>query len=170
MIRLRQAELNDLSKWSLSKASGIFLKLFSWLIGSSALPLAVLAANPSSTAPAVLTNVFQVLNLTREQAAQNIPVHLRGVVTYADAAWEIWFIQDATAGIFLYRTKASPVLVPGQQIEVEGVSGLGGFAPIVIPRKITMAGRNRCRRADSSLSTSWPAAPKRVLDGAVYEA
>ena len=104
-------------------------------------PITVCGAVAIPSPPPVLTNAVQVLTLTREQAGQSLPVRLRGVVTYADAEWNVWFIQDGTAGLFILRTNALPVLVAGQQIELEGVSEPGGFAPIVQARQITLAGK-----------------------------
>src|SRR5690606_2986924 len=52
--------------------------------------------------PAELRTAAAVRFLSVEQARQNLPVRLRGVVTFFDAALYSRFIQDETAGIYLF--------------------------------------------------------------------
>src|SRR5580765_4679494 len=52
----------------------------------------------------IYTSVQEIRGLSPEEAANNHPVQLRGVVTYYDREWNILFIQDATAGIFVDPT------------------------------------------------------------------
>ncbi|MBK8478403.1 MAG: sensor histidine kinase [Opitutaceae bacterium] len=92
------------------------------------------AATPG--APAVLTCASQVLGLSEEQAARGLPVRLRGVVV-GDAppvgrAMVLWdtseyiYVQvDGPEGVSFRR---------GDLVEVEGISGAGGFAPLLYLR------------------------------------
>lgn len=75
----------------------------------------------------LLTNVVQVQNLTREEAAKGYPVHFRGVVTFHD--WYASFIQDATGGIYVKNFDAE--IHPGMMAEVDGYSAQGQVLPIV---------------------------------------
>ena len=62
-------------------------------------------------------------------AARGLPVHLRGVVTYADPAWSTGFIQDDTDAAYfeLRQTNARA----GDWIELTGHTSAGQFAPVV---------------------------------------
>jgi signal transduction histidine kinase/CheY-like chemotaxis protein len=90
-----------------------------------------------------LTTARAAHELPVEESRRAYPVSLRGVVTYYDPhlmglgtpadPWRAaFFFCDATGCIFvaLSAMPAAP-LVPGQSIEVTGVSGPGDFAPIV---------------------------------------
>ena len=108
--------------------------------------LAVLArvgqAEPSGQTLPVLTRIEQIRKLTPEQAQQGYPVRLRAVVTfYGGPGWE-FFVHDPTGGIYLndeqkltdFRVQA------GQWVEVEGVTGPGGYAPEVIRPRVRVLG------------------------------
>src|SRR5437879_6960929 len=80
----------------------------------------------------VLTHADQVRQLSPEQAAMGYPVHIRGVVT-DDVPAPDFFVQDSSAGV--YVEGAQPVHFThhfGDLMEVEGVTGPGKFAPVVI--------------------------------------
>jgi hypothetical protein len=106
------------------------------LLGNALLSLTVEAQ------PAVLElrTVVAVRGLTVEQAQQPMRVHLRGVVTFFDENLFSRFIQDDTAGIYLQYSTATPGLVPGQIVEVEGTSSPGEYAPIVVPKSVHVVG------------------------------
>src|SRR5665213_537603 len=79
-----------------------------------------------------LTNAQQVRELDPEAAGKNLPVHMFGVVTYYDTLLFNLFFQDATAGIFvLVAPNISTNIIAGQEVEIEGVSYKGDYAPIV---------------------------------------
>ena len=77
-------------------------------------------AEPFSPGPPVLTTVAQVQALRPAEAAQKLPVRLRGIITYSDPGWALCFIRDSTGGIYLYRQDDLGRLEPGQEVEVEG--------------------------------------------------
>jgi signal transduction histidine kinase len=79
----------------------------------------------------VLTNANAVLSLTGDQAAEGIPVSLTGVVTAAPFGWNgSFFVQDASGGVFADNSNgAQPV--PGDLVQVTGVSIPGGYAPCI---------------------------------------
>src|SRR5258708_1036630 len=78
-----------------------------------------------------LTQVLQIPRLSVEQANQELPVRLVGVVTYFDPVSPNMFIQDATGGIWARWPKNGPKLKTGQRIVLEGVTKQPGFAPSV---------------------------------------
>jgi signal transduction histidine kinase len=78
-----------------------------------------------------LTTAAAVLSLNATQASQRLQVAVTGVVTAAEPDWRgQFFLQDATGGVFVENyNQASPV--PGDVVELTGVSHPGAFAPIV---------------------------------------
>lgn len=76
-----------------------------------------------------------------EQAQQPMRVHLRGVVTFFDESLYKRFIQDDTAGIYLQASTNTPPLIPGQVVDVEGVSSPGEYAPVIVPEKVRVVGQ-----------------------------
>jgi signal transduction histidine kinase len=82
-------------------------------------------------------------SLTIEQARRSLPVRLRGVVTSAiTTSQDRWMsFQDDTRGIFV-RLPAFSSDLPGfgEMWEVEGRSGAGNFAPIVVAERMTRLG------------------------------
>ena len=82
----------------------------------------------------VLTNAAQIRALKPEEAARQLPVHLRGVVLLqgTTAGGASLTIVDETAGIFLeFPPDVSANYSPGDLLEVDGVSDPGKFAPVV---------------------------------------
>jgi len=98
---------------------------------------AQLPAKPLPT----LTHADQVRRLSPEEAARGYPVKIRGVITM-DAPAPDFFIQDATAGIYVEgsRSPAFPHSF-GQYVEVEGITGPGKFAPVIRERKMHVLGK-----------------------------
>jgi len=93
----------------------------------------------AADAPAELHTAAEVRSLTPKQASEHIPLKLKGVITYYNAALVSHFLQDETAGIYLVATNLPP-LTPGQQVEVNGFTGPGEYAPIVIPSSVKVIG------------------------------
>jgi signal transduction histidine kinase len=90
-----------------------------------------------------LTSVAQVQNLPIERARKGLPVRIRGIVTGATkTSTEHWMsFQDDTRGAFVWLdTFANPVPAFGELWEIEGRSGAGNFAPIIVADKITRLG------------------------------
>ena len=87
-----------------------------------------------------LRTADQVRRLTPEQAEKHLEVRIKGVVTFYDANLNSRFIQDETAGIYFQEMNNGPALRPGQLVEIEGQTGAGEYAPIVIPRSIKVLG------------------------------
>jgi signal transduction histidine kinase len=125
-----------------SRASTGGLRMFHvLLIFRALLPVAPLSAQ-SSGPLTCLTNAQEIRELDPETAGKNMPVDLRGIVTYYDAPLFNLFVQDSTAGIFVLVAPdiSSTNLAAGEEIEVEGVSGKGDYAPIVKASAIRVLG------------------------------
>ena len=97
------------------------------------------AAEEAPTVPELRT-AAAVRGLTVEQAQQKRRVQLRGVVTFFDASLYSRFIQDDTAGIYLFDSGLPLALTPGQVVEVEGATSPGEYAPIVVPDLVRPVG------------------------------
>ena len=86
------------------------------------------------TAPLpVLTKTEQVHNLTYSEALRNYPVHLQKVqVLYYNPALGNLFVLGSGHGVYV-DMRGEPVasLEPGTILDVDGVTGPGGYAPVV---------------------------------------
>jgi diguanylate cyclase (GGDEF)-like protein len=104
----------------------------------SALPAVLLLLLPSARAatPAplpVLRTIRQIHTLTAEQAAHAWPVHLaRAQVTYFQPSFGALFLLDATDGIYANPRPADPALQAGDIVAVDGVTGPGDVAPVIM--------------------------------------
>lgn len=87
-----------------------------------------------------LSTAAAVRGLTSKQAPNQLQVRLRGVVTFYDEKLYSRFIQDDTAGIYLQASTNAPALIPGQMVEIEGVSSPGEYAPVVLVNKVQVLG------------------------------
>ncbi len=102
---------------------------------------------------APLTRVADIRELSREAAARNPPVRIRGVVTFCTTRpnWGM-VLQNGKEGIYVDRSLARergwvPVQPPvpdaferGMEIELSGIASAGHFAPILIPQHIEVLG------------------------------
>ncbi|MFZ5494744.1 MAG: ATP-binding protein [Verrucomicrobiota bacterium] len=78
----------------------------------------------------------EVHSLSAEEAAAGRPVKLTGVVTWSHPGAPFFFIADSSGGVQVMRGEAeSMVRSPGRNVEVEGVTAMGGFAPVVVARR-----------------------------------
>jgi PAS domain S-box-containing protein len=115
--------------------AGTIFVLFSRLVLASSQQ--VVAQSPPA---GELSTAAQARSLTPQQAAERLPVRLRGVVTFYDEVLYSRFVQDETAGIYLREMTNLPALRPGQVVEVEGVTSPGEYAPIIVPNSVKVVG------------------------------
>jgi signal transduction histidine kinase/CheY-like chemotaxis protein len=88
-----------------------------------------------------LTRVAEVHSLPEDRARLSYPVHLRAVVTFFAPMGRMLTVQDATDGIYVWVGSAEiPPLRAGQLVEVEGFSGPGDFAAVVMSPRIRVLG------------------------------
>jgi len=90
---------------------------------------------------AVLETIREVRELPSEKARLRHPIHVRGVVTYADKTQNDLFIQDSTAGIYVDYSQLAQQFHSGQFVEITGVSGTGDFASQIEDPKIQILGQ-----------------------------
>jgi signal transduction histidine kinase len=112
----------------------------------------------------LLTHADQVRQLRPDQAALGYPVRVRGVVT-DDVPAPDFFIQDSSAGVYVEGVRAENYAHHlGALIEVEGITGPGHFAPVIIAQKSRVLGKASLPRsriysfdelADGQLDSQW---------------
>ena len=102
---------------------------------SSLTPLSRVARLPS-----VLTQVSEISQLRPEEAAQQLAVRLRGVITYADPEWRNGFLQDRGDAIYVDMDPVQKHVHSGQWVELTGRTSPGGFAPEVLSSEIEVLG------------------------------
>src|ERR1700735_3513175 len=98
-------------------------------------------AQPHAQPLPMLTHGEQISHFSTELAALGYPVRVRGVITM-DAPAPDFFIQDATAGIYV-EGSVSPKYAHllGRLVEVEGVTGPGRFAPVIREQRLRVLGQ-----------------------------
>ncbi len=96
--------------------------------------------------PAPLTDVASVRGLTRDEAARNLPVRVRGIVTLVPSDARGDFTVDDGTGIWVARNQpngpaeaAAPPEV-GDIVEIEGLSHEGHFAPTIAAQEVRIVG------------------------------
>jgi signal transduction histidine kinase len=102
---------------------------------------AISSAQTSSKTATLLTHANQIRRLTAEQASEEYPVKIRGVIT-EDAPAPDFFVLDSTAGIYVEGSR-SPVFEHhlGELVEIEGVTGPGKFAPVIREQTFRVLGK-----------------------------
>jgi len=96
----------------------------------------------SSNSLPLLTEAQQIRELTVGEANRGYPLRLRAVVTYFDAVDSDFFVEDATAGIWVNDVAmASRHFEVGDLLEIEGVSEDPNFAPEVGKPRFRVLGR-----------------------------
>jgi len=76
------------------------------------------AGDPSPAIRGPLTSVAAVRELPTRLAGRGLPVQVRARVTYLDRGWTVLFVQDRSAGIFVYfsqLTHPMPDCGPGRR-------------------------------------------------------
>ena len=99
-------------------------------------------AKPQTNLP-TMTTIQEIRKLSPEQAELRYPVRVEGTITYHDPDWHEFFLQDSTAGIYLDDEDQGDDLQAGQRVLVEGVTGPGGFAPVIIQPHTQVLGAGR---------------------------
>ncbi len=89
----------------------------------------------------VLTTVQEIQNLSPEELSHAYPAQLEGVVTYSDPSVRDTFIQDSTAGIFVFAPNGGKLeLKVGQFVRIRGFVNPGGFAPVLVEPRVEILG------------------------------
>jgi diguanylate cyclase (GGDEF)-like protein len=103
--------------------------------------------SPQTTSPPVIKTARAVHSLPPEQAARELPVLLRAVVTYydpyIDSRHGALFVHDASGGVFV-MVPSRPILhiKPGSLVEISGVSAPGDYAAVVNGSRVQLIGQS----------------------------
>jgi hypothetical protein len=97
----------------------------------------------AETPTKIFTDANSIRALSAAEAARNLPVKIRGVVTFADEALFSRFIQDETAGIYFGEMTNLPPFVAGQLLEIEGVTDAGEYVSVVLPKSVNVVGEGK---------------------------
>ncbi|HEX4165280.1 MAG TPA: response regulator [Bryobacteraceae bacterium] len=109
--------------------------------GHPVLKQAVALNVPSERVHRTLHSVAEVHALSAAEAARNLPVSLSGVITGFNAALRLFFVEDATGGIYGYGSDIWNLpLHPGQLVKLTGTTDPGEFAPTVGHIHLTVLG------------------------------
>ena len=117
--------------------------LFAWVTLACLAPLRC-PAQGSAAHPVPLTHVGAVHRLSEEEAARQVPVRLRGVVTSFSGWRDSFFLQDGTGGIAVDRTERTAIH-EGDVVEVTGISEPGHFAASVESHQVRILSRSQGR-------------------------
>jgi signal transduction histidine kinase len=94
-------------------------------------------------ASSAISSAAEIKALSSDLAKQELPVSIRGVlVTAYIPKYSGAVVQDSTRGVFVVLNdlqEAEP-LQRGEFCQIEGVTGPGAFAPVVVARRITRLG------------------------------
>jgi diguanylate cyclase (GGDEF)-like protein len=114
------------------------------------LPLGLLFASLAASAGPerggglpVLTHARDIRNLSPDEAKRSYPVHLRAVVTFVDTGPGEMFVQDETAGVFVFEhdSVSNAVLHAGQVVDLTGITTPLGFTPSITQAHLSVLGR-----------------------------
>jgi signal transduction histidine kinase len=109
-----------------------------------------------------LSPLAEIHAMSRKEAATARPFKVRGIVTYAGANGSGSFvIEDDQAGVYVSVPEdvgCSFQLSPGLRVEVAGVTGPGGYAPVLVAASVEILG-------EGPLPTAQPVTVSQLLTG-----
>lgn len=103
--------------------------------------MVILGVTPRLFAATTLTHAAQVHGLSPHVARSNLPVRIEGVVThYHRELGDGLTLQDETDGVYVSLRGHKPEVRVGDRVIVEGVSGSGDYAPVVLFDRLEILG------------------------------
>lgn len=92
-----------------------------------------------------LTTTHEAHSIPAAEALKGYPIHIRGMVTlydgYVDPRHAIMFVHDATGSIFLALPYGFPAVAVGTPVDLQGISGMGDFAPVIRQPVVRVIGK-----------------------------
>lgn len=114
--------------------------------------------------PAPIMRIADIHKLSREEAARALPVRISGVVVWQrpgdGPALATCIVSDGENGVWvgaqvardrgIWQCGEIPLAdtAPGSQVDVEGVTDPGGYAPVILPTRIRRTGTAPLPRAE----------------------
>jgi PAS domain S-box-containing protein len=102
--------------------------------------LATNEATTSANGQPTVRFAQQVLELGLDEAARAHPVHIAGVVTWSDPRSRFFFLHDGSGSVRVMRSGSEPPPMTGRQIDLNGITAAGAFAPVVTAMSWTTLG------------------------------
>jgi diguanylate cyclase (GGDEF)-like protein len=104
--------------------------------------LAASAGPESGGGLTVLTHARDIRNLSPDEARRSYPVHLQAIVTFVDAGPGELFVQDETAGVFVFEHESvsDAPLRAGQVVDVAGITTPADFAASITKAHLKVLG------------------------------
>ena len=105
----------------------------------------LMAEGVRASADSTITTAAEIKALSSDMAKQELPVSIRGVVTFCISKFVGGVVQDSTKGVFvdMKNLQDAEPMRRGEFYQVEGVTGPGLFAPVVVANRITHLGPGR---------------------------
>lgn len=101
----------------------------------------------------LLTRALDIRELSVQQAELGYPVKLTAIVTFCDTDARTVFAQDQSAGVSMELAQPDRSLIPGQLVQVTGVTKGGSFLPVIAQARATVLGARKLPAASpTSLS------------------
>ncbi|MGA2186763.1 MAG: response regulator [Bryobacteraceae bacterium] len=118
-------------------------------VGVLLLAVAAACLRANAAAMPTLTTARAVHSMTNEEAARRYPVHLHDAcVLYYNPDIGNLFIRDSSGSVYVdMRGQPRLSLRAGDLLEIAGISGAGGFAPLVSRPVIRLTGHQPLPRA-----------------------
>jgi signal transduction histidine kinase len=103
------------------------------------------AITPPAREPGLRTlrKAADVRALSRREAERGYPVSLDAIVTYVDPRYNHLFVQDDSAGLFVHTAFTDLGLRAGDRVRLDGFTGPGDLAPIVLEPRVRRLGQGR---------------------------
>ncbi|HZR21300.1 MAG TPA: ATP-binding protein [Verrucomicrobiae bacterium] len=122
--------------------TNVVLKLVPADTSSEEAAPAIITPQAPNTNLATLFHIAQIRRLSPQEASRGYPIDITGVITFFDLPSYLHFIQDDTSGIYfdISRVDNLSLLRAGQRIRLQGFSGPGDFAPIIIAQTAQILG------------------------------
>jgi PAS domain S-box-containing protein len=100
------------------------------------------AAQADTSVGQPITEIARVRQLSNDEASAGLPVNLMGVLTMVQRSSDLVFIQSGDEAIFVDCSDLTLQGVePGQRVRITGLTGGGGFAPIIRHPRIEVLGQ-----------------------------
>ena len=113
---------------------------------------------PAPAPLSTVNRVEEILKLTSEEANRQYPVDLSGTVVLYDTKYNLFFIHDGEASIYVFATKSYDVH-PGQKLRLKGVTKSGRYTPILVLEALEVLGEGAIPKARETT-------PDRMFSGA----
>jgi diguanylate cyclase (GGDEF)-like protein len=116
--------------------------------------------NQTASLP-TLTTAKAVHSLTRAQAQQHYPIHLRAVCVVCFPDWHGFWVSDGVSGVYVETKNHVPLTAaihPGTELDIEGISGGGEYKPVVDQAVLRIVG-------ERPLPPSWVVSLDRLATG-----